>query len=53
MYENNKYKDKIRVTTNDNRWLKKNFKNKGYKSAAAYLEEIIDKEKRLTNIKRN
>ncbi len=42
MYENNKYKDKIRVTIKDNRWLKQNFKKKGYKSAAALLEEIIN-----------
>jgi hypothetical protein len=45
MYENNKYKERDRTTKEDHQWLKDNYKQKGYKSAAGFLEEIIKKYK--------
>jgi hypothetical protein len=42
MYEDNKYKARDRTTEDDHQWLKENYRKHGYKSAAGFLEEIIN-----------
>lgn len=46
-YEENRYKQRIRITPEDLEWLKRN-KGSG-KSAAGFLEEIIKKYKHGKN----
>lgn len=49
MYENNKYSERDRTTEGDHQWLKDNFKENGFKSAASFLESIIA-EKRFPDL---
>jgi len=39
MYEDNRFKDKVRITKDNLEWIKK---NKQDKSAAAFLDQIIN-----------
>jgi len=42
MYEDNKFKARDRTTEESHDWLKENYKQAGFKSAAAFLEHIIN-----------
>jgi len=42
IFDNNKYKQRERTTDEDHEYLKENYKKYGYKSAAAFLESIIN-----------
>lgn len=48
-YDDNKYKSRIRITPKDLDWIKK---NKEKKSAAAFLEEIIEEFRKPNLFKR-
>jgi len=49
MYEDNRYDKRIRITNEDLEWIKK---NKGKKSAAGFLEEVIKQYKNDEKSKR-
>ena len=46
MYEDNKYQQRDRTTTEDHEWLKANYRKFRFRSAAAFLEEIIKQYKK-------